>query len=176
MNSYYREIVWEGLEKKVSQQIERLKSLYGSGINNKSLPEVQRLCDPRHMQMLSQLPVERFARIRDELASGIMQVSIVVFNYFDKRWASTMVRNAWKLAVSEDMKTAIYNKHVEMTAIASNQSLRFLRYDFSFLRAWNGWLIIILIIIGFVVLFATVDGLRHSNAYRPASPGTPAGR
>ena len=129
MNSYNQETAWEGLEKSMEADINRLK-LYADRqtmshrpiMTQSELNEISPVCEFKHIMMLERLPAERFRQLRDEMAFAIMQICITAFNHTDRGWALNTIENARILAVSEELKTQVYNKKYEMERLAKGNS------------------------------------------------------
>ena len=125
MNLRYREKTLMFIEGYTEQNIELLKELHDSGKSKNpdaaSLNLVEKLCDYRLVNMLVQLPEERFGSQRDEYAFSMMQVLIDVFNTKDKTYAMESLKNAEILAHSEYMQKQLGDKYKEMESIRKQQ-------------------------------------------------------
>jgi len=130
MNSYYRETTWDNIAKNMEPGIDRLRSIAQKRLVMDDLTELSRLCDFRRLKMLSQLPAERFCAVRDEMAFAMMHTCIKIFNYINKKWAVTNIRNAGHLAVSEDLKDQIHDVQLDMEMAEAKSNRDFWNVNF----------------------------------------------
>jgi hypothetical protein len=125
MNLRYREKTWMFIEGFTEQNIEQLKELHESGKSKNpdsgNLFLIETLCDYRLVNMMVQLPEERFASQRDEYAFSMMQVLIDVFNTCDKTYAMEALKNAEILAHSGYMQQQLLAKYNEMQGISREE-------------------------------------------------------
>ncbi|MEO7311707.1 MAG: hypothetical protein ABIX01_14985 [Chitinophagaceae bacterium] len=126
MDLRHQEKCWMVLDSAMQENIEQLKELHDSGKAKLSardeVQRIEKLCDYRLVNMMVQLPENRFASQRDEYAFDMMQVLIDLFNAQNRTYALDTLRNAKVLAHSEYMQQQLQDKYDEMQAIVRNKT------------------------------------------------------
>jgi hypothetical protein len=112
-----------------------------------------------YIQVIKQLPDSRFAQLKDTYAFSMQHPSIATFNrdIANRSVAMTWMKDAQGLAVSEDIRSRITSKLVELNEI-----------ERSSVRKKRPWGSLIWIIIVAVRLIAALASSASDNKYTPA--------
>jgi len=151
MNSLYTEQAWQIIENIVRKDLANLYSFLKSK-GSRGIHSIKKLIDSRYTLMLQQLPVSRFTDLRNEYGAVMMHCSIPIFNGGNKAGAMETIENAWRLAVTRELKDHIQAKQAEMDHILRTH--REAGKAGGWLTVPTTWRVVIIVII-IVLKFAT---------------------
>jgi len=116
MNAGAVEAAWQEIEDMVENDLAEIEEfIRHEGAGNRDI--VTSLSNFKYINMLVQLPVNRFTPLRDNYARAVLTSAVHIFSKVNRGLGRTMVENALLIAVSEDIKTALKAEHAEMENI-----------------------------------------------------------
>ncbi len=116
MNAYYTAEAWNFVEEILHKKLDNLYAFrQKKGANGWEY--IEPLVGFRYISMLKRLPEQRFYPFMDEYARVTMHCAVYVYNKISRSRGTTMVENALLLVVSDEARTDIVAKHVEMEGL-----------------------------------------------------------
>jgi len=142
------ENAWVAIEELIYRQMDTLAD-FDRGENNR-MDSINALVSFAYINMLRQLPEERFAVLRDQYAWLVMQCAIIIFNRYSRNEGRIGIENALLLAVSGHIREGIAKTQAEMEGLLQQKK----EHKFS---PWAG------ISIAFIVIKLIVSVASNNN-------------